>query len=72
MFMASTVCVMCLCVAEVEKQLQGSNTPQLPYKKTHSGSTGNIHSLVLLSEQSSSGNLRCIPNFMTLLVARKV
>ncbi|XP_046682989.1 tyrosine-protein kinase Abl isoform X3 [Homalodisca vitripennis] len=38
-------------IEEVEKQLQGSNTPQLPYKKPHTGSTGNIHSLVLLSDQ---------------------
>ncbi|CAB3359411.1 Hypothetical predicted protein [Cloeon dipterum] len=30
---------------EVEKQLQGG-TPQLPYKKPHAGSTGNIHGLV--------------------------
>ncbi|XP_054273838.1 tyrosine-protein kinase Abl isoform X2 [Macrosteles quadrilineatus] len=38
-------------IEEVEKQLQGSNTPQLPYKKPHTGSTGNIHSLVLVSDQ---------------------
>jgi hypothetical protein len=38
-------------VAEVEKQLQGSGTPQLAYKKPHAGSTGNIHGLVMMSEQ---------------------
>ena len=36
---------------EVEKQLQGSVTPQLSYKKPHAGSTGNIHGLVVMSEQ---------------------
>ncbi|XP_023725314.1 tyrosine-protein kinase Abl isoform X3 [Cryptotermes secundus] len=36
---------------EVEKQLQGSGTPQLAYKKPHAGSTGNIHGLVMMSEQ---------------------
>lgn len=38
---------------EVEKQLQGSDgsgTPLLSYKKSHSGSTGNIHGLVGLSD----------------------
>jgi hypothetical protein len=38
-------------VTEVEKQLQGSGTPQLAYKKPHAGSTGNIHGLVVMSEQ---------------------
>jgi abelson tyrosine-protein kinase 1 len=38
-------------VAEVEKQLQGSGTPQLAYKKPHAGSTGNIHGLVMMSDQ---------------------
>lgn len=38
-------------IEEVEKQLQGSSTPQLPYKKPHGGSTGNIHSLVVMAEQ---------------------
>ena len=38
-------------VTEVEKQLQGSATPQLSYKKPHAGSTGNIHGLVVMSEQ---------------------
>lgn len=44
--------------AEVEKQLQGSEaaiplgTPHLSYKKSHSGSTGNIHGLVGASDQS--------------------
>lgn len=38
-------------VAEVEKQLQGSATPQLAYKKPHAGSTGNIHGLVMVSDQ---------------------
>jgi hypothetical protein len=47
---------MCECdmnghVTEVEKQLQGSVTPQLSYKKPHAGSTGNIHGLVVMSEQ---------------------
>ncbi|XP_066992993.2 tyrosine-protein kinase Abl isoform X3 [Anabrus simplex] len=36
---------------EVEKQLQGSATPQLSYKKPHAGSTGNIHGMVIMSEQ---------------------
>jgi hypothetical protein len=35
----------------VEKQLQESGTPQLAYKKPHAGSTGNIHGLVVMSEQ---------------------
>ncbi|XP_073974449.1 tyrosine-protein kinase Abl isoform X2 [Rhodnius prolixus] len=38
-------------IDEVEKQLQGNTTPQLPYKKPHSGSTGNIHSMVLMADQ---------------------
>ncbi|XP_065171923.1 tyrosine-protein kinase Abl-like isoform X3 [Atheta coriaria] len=45
---------------EVEKQLQGMEPPPVPlgtphmsFKKTHSGSTGNIHGLVSLSEQST-------------------
>jgi hypothetical protein len=38
-------------VTEVEKQLQESGTPQLAYKKPHAGSTGNIHGLVVMSEQ---------------------
>ncbi|KAK7869384.1 hypothetical protein R5R35_000690 [Gryllus longicercus] len=36
---------------EVEKQLQGNVTPQLSYKKPHAGSTGNIHGLVVMSDQ---------------------
>ncbi|KAF5278991.1 hypothetical protein FQA39_LY05669 [Lamprigera yunnana] len=39
---------------EVEKQLQGNDgfgTPYLSYKKSHSGSTGNIHGLVGSSDQ---------------------
>ncbi|XP_044767128.1 tyrosine-protein kinase Abl isoform X2 [Coccinella septempunctata] len=49
---------------EVEKQLQGNEiavhtgTPHLSYKKSHSGSTGNIHSLVGLIDQ-------CSDNIMT-------
>uniref|UniRef100_A0A1B6DYH9 Tyrosine-protein kinase n=1 Tax=Clastoptera arizonana TaxID=38151 RepID=A0A1B6DYH9_9HEMI len=43
-------------IDEVEKQLQGSSTPQLPYKKPHAGSTGNIHSLVVMSEQSADAS----------------
>ncbi|KAF6200462.1 hypothetical protein GE061_004905 [Apolygus lucorum] len=43
-------------IEEVEKQLQGSTTPQLPYKKPHSGSTGNIHSMVLMSDQAVTKN----------------
>ena len=42
-------------VTEVEKQLQGSVTPQLSYKKPHAGSTGNIHGLVVMSEQMVGG-----------------
>ncbi|KAJ8967787.1 hypothetical protein NQ317_005564 [Molorchus minor] len=48
---------------EVEKQLQGGEPPPIPmgtphmsYKKSHSGSTGNIHGLGV-SEQSSADNL---------------
>ncbi|XP_045464384.1 tyrosine-protein kinase Abl isoform X1 [Harmonia axyridis] len=47
---------------EVEKQLQGNEiavptgTPHLSFKKSHSGSTGNIHSLVGLIDQSSDNN----------------
>lgn len=52
---------------EVEKQLQGSLTPLLSYKKPHSGSTGNIHGMVLAGEQvpsvsSPSGMLTLIRN----------
>uniref|UniRef100_A0A0K8TET8 Tyrosine-protein kinase n=1 Tax=Lygus hesperus TaxID=30085 RepID=A0A0K8TET8_LYGHE len=43
-------------IEEVEKQLQGSTTPQLPYKKPHSGSTGNIHSMVLMADQAVTKN----------------
>jgi hypothetical protein len=47
--------------AEVEKQLQGNEsavplgTPHMSYKKSHSGSTGNIHGLVGLSDQMAAG-----------------
>ncbi|KAL1517707.1 hypothetical protein ABEB36_001439 [Hypothenemus hampei] len=43
---------------EVEKQLQGNEfplptgTPHMSYKKSHSGSTGNLHGLVGLNENS--------------------
>nr|CAD7396685.1 unnamed protein product [Timema poppensis] len=46
-----------LCMTEVEKQLQGSGTPQLSYKKPHAGSTGNIHGLVVMSEQAAAAGL---------------
>ncbi|KAL0099895.1 hypothetical protein PUN28_019967 [Cardiocondyla obscurior] len=40
---------------EVEKQLQGGGEiPLLSYKKSQTGSTGNIHGLVLVSDQLSS------------------
>jgi len=39
----------------VEKQLQGG-TPQLPYKKPHAGSTGNIHGLVEQMAAAESGS----------------
>jgi abelson tyrosine-protein kinase 1 len=48
---------------EVEKQLQGNEsavplgTPHMSYKKSHSGSTGNIHGLVGLSDQMAADNL---------------
>lgn len=42
---------------EVEKQLQGGGTPQLSYKKPHAGSTGNIHGLVVMSEQMASAGV---------------
>lgn len=49
-------------ISEVEKQLQGNEgalplTPHMSYKKSHSGSTGNIHGLVGLTE-STGGNFR--------------
>ncbi|XP_043461348.1 tyrosine-protein kinase Abl isoform X3 [Leptopilina heterotoma] len=41
---------------EVEKQLQsGGEIPLLAYKKSQTGSTGNIHGLVLVSDQLPSG-----------------
>ncbi|XP_015586184.1 tyrosine-protein kinase Abl isoform X2 [Cephus cinctus] len=43
---------------EVEKQLQGGGEiPLLSYKKTQTGSTGNIHGLVLVSDQLSTSGL---------------
>ncbi|XP_011143741.2 tyrosine-protein kinase Abl isoform X2 [Harpegnathos saltator] len=43
---------------EVEKQLQGGGEiPLLSYKKSQTGSTGNIHGLVLVSEQLSSSGI---------------
>ncbi|XP_049962448.1 tyrosine-protein kinase Abl isoform X1 [Schistocerca serialis cubense] len=42
---------------EVEKQLQGGGTLQLSYKKPHAGSTGNIHGLVVMSEQMASAGV---------------
>ncbi|XP_015116067.1 tyrosine-protein kinase Abl [Diachasma alloeum] len=43
---------------EVEKQLQGGgDTPTLSYKKSQTGSTGNIHGLVLVSDQLSTSGL---------------
>lgn len=45
-------------IAEVEKQLQGGGEiPLLSYKKSQTGSTGNIHGLVLVSEQISSSGI---------------
>ncbi|XP_057655915.1 tyrosine-protein kinase Abl isoform X4 [Diorhabda carinulata] len=48
---------------EVEKQLQGNDSPSVPlgtpnmaFKKSHSGSTGNIHGLVGLTEPSDTLN----------------
>ncbi|KAG7199903.1 hypothetical protein KM043_014347 [Ampulex compressa] len=42
---------------EVEKQLQGGGEiPLLSYKKSQTGSTGNIHGLVLVSEQLTSAD----------------
>ncbi|CAG9856179.1 unnamed protein product [Phyllotreta striolata] len=48
---------------EVEKQLQGNDspcaplgTPHMAFKKSHSGSTGNIHGLVGLSEPNDNIN----------------
>lgn len=45
---------------EVEKQLQVNEPPPIPlgtphmsYKKSHSGSTGNIHGLVGVSDQGN-------------------
>ncbi|XP_014484131.1 PREDICTED: tyrosine-protein kinase Abl isoform X2 [Dinoponera quadriceps] len=43
---------------EVEKQLQGGgDIPLLSHKKSQTGSTGNIHGLVLVSEQLSSSGI---------------
>ncbi|XP_046605236.1 tyrosine-protein kinase Abl [Neodiprion virginianus] len=43
---------------EVEKQLQGGGEiPLLSYKKSQTGSTGNIHGLVLVTDQLSSSSL---------------
>ncbi|XP_011636663.1 tyrosine-protein kinase Abl isoform X3 [Pogonomyrmex barbatus] len=43
---------------EVEKQLQGGGEiPLLTYKKSQTGSTGNIHGLVLVSEQLPSSGI---------------
>ncbi|XP_044272395.1 tyrosine-protein kinase Abl isoform X1 [Tribolium madens] len=48
---------------EVEKQLQGNEsaiplgTPHMSYKKSHSGSTGNIHGLVGVTDQSAADNM---------------
>lgn len=45
-------------IAEVEKQLQGGGEiPLLSYKKSQTGSTGNIHGLVLVSDQISSSGI---------------
>jgi len=45
-------------IPEVEKQLQGGGEiPLLSYKKSQTGSTGNIHGLVLVSEQLSSSGI---------------
>lgn len=45
-------------VAEVEKQLQGGGEiPLLSYKKSQTGSTGNIHGLVLVSEPLPSSGI---------------
>ncbi|CAH0390780.1 unnamed protein product [Bemisia tabaci] len=41
-------------IEEVEKQLQGSNTPTLAYKKPHTGSSSNIHSLTIISDQNNA------------------
>ena len=48
-------------ILEVEKQLQGGGTAEIPllsYKKSsHTGSTGNIHGLVLVTDQLSNTGL---------------
>ena len=53
--------------AEVEKQLQGG-TPQLPYKKPHAGSTGNIHGLV---EQMSAAESSKLSTFAIMPTSSK-
>ncbi|XP_066592352.1 tyrosine-protein kinase Abl isoform X2 [Prorops nasuta] len=46
---------------EVEKQLQcGGEIPLLSYKKSQTGSTGNIHGLVLVSDQLSASEQKSI------------
>jgi hypothetical protein len=63
--------------AEVEKQLQGNEsavplgTPHMSYKKSHSGSTGNIHGLVGLSDQMAAGETAslCFSTFVGCIFA---
>ncbi|XP_066256075.1 tyrosine-protein kinase Abl isoform X2 [Euwallacea similis] len=56
---------------EVEKQLQGNDfpvpigTPHMSYKKSHSGSTGNLHGLVGLADQNITDNLNSISTKLT-------
>lgn len=65
-------CVLILQIAEVEKQLQGGGEiPLLSYKKSQTGSTGNIHGLVLVSEQlSSSGITQGKTNVILLIMTQ--
>ncbi|XP_060520984.1 tyrosine-protein kinase Abl isoform X2 [Cylas formicarius] len=56
---------------EVEKQLQGNDvpiplgTPHMSYKKSHSGSTGNIHGLVVIADQNSADNIGNVSTKLT-------
>lgn len=51
---------------EVEKQLQGSEactTPHLSYKKSHSGSTSNIHGMVTADQMETSSIISKLTTF---------
>lgn len=63
--------IVILFIIEVEKQLQGE-IPLLAYKKSQTGSTGNIHGLVLVSEQSSSGITQGNIEYYDIIVTHEI